>query len=229
MEEVELELINSTPFASLSRKFPGVVIYRWCSSVIDYLEMYGDVNETKRASKELRKAAGEIDSFVVSHDDFKTSSSTAISCRCTVHNSTIRLAESMNLLWEAPAIYTDGKEKLRLIAFSNNELKTFVDKASAHGAVEIVRKRKIEPDSLRDIYSISLKDLFGGMTAKQVEYLREAISRGMFDTPKRVKVEELARVHGITKSTMQEHIMKAENKLIRAVEPYITLYVHSEG
>ena len=50
----------------------------------------------------------------------------------------------------------------------------------------------------------------------------------MFSSPKKVKIEELAKKHGLTKSTMQEHVNKAKNKLIQSIEPYLTLYIHSK-
>ncbi|MGC8563009.1 MAG: helix-turn-helix domain-containing protein [Thermoplasmata archaeon] len=228
MEEIELELKNSTPFALLSQEFPDLTIFRWCSSVVDYIEMYGPKERVEKASKSLEITTENIHSFVVTADSSENHASTAISCRCNVSNSTIRLAESMNLLWEAPAIYKDGKERLRLIAFSDQAIKEFFKKASANGEAHIIRKKKIEPDSLRDVYSISLKDLIGSLSVKQAKYLREAIGRGMFSSPKRIKIEELARAHGITKSTMQEHVNKATNKLIQSIEPYLTLYIHSQ-
>ncbi|EQD36244.1 Bacterio-opsin activator, HTH domain protein, partial [mine drainage metagenome] len=78
-----------------------------------------------------------------------------------------------------------------------------------------------------EIYSISLSNILGGLSLLQLKYLRDAIAVGMFSSPKRVKVEDLARSHGLSKSTMQEHINKARNKLLQAMEPYITLYMHS--
>ena len=228
MEEIELELKNATPFTLLSQEFPDLTIFRWCSSVVDYVEMYGPKERVQKAARSLKITTQKIHSYVVTEDSSENHSSTAISCRCNVVNSTIRLAESMNLLWEAPAIYKDGRERLRLISFSDAELEQFFKRASANGEIHILRKKKIEPESLRDVYRISLKELLGTLSLKQAKYLREAIGSGMFSSPKKVKIEELAKKHGLTKSTMQEHVNKAKNKLIQSIEPYLTLYIHSK-
>ncbi len=227
MEEIELALTNSTPFTALSREFPDLLIFRWCSSIIDYVEMYGPEDRIQKASIRLKEVTESIHSFVVTEDVLEDRSSTAISCRCNLLNSTIRLAESMNLLWEAPAIYEKGEEKLRLISFSSTEFGSFYGKVASQGTTRIIRKKKIEPDSLRDVYSISLKDIFGDLSTKQAKYLKEAIGKGMFSSPRRLRVEDMARNNGLSKSTMQEHLRKAENKLIRSVEPYLALYLHS--
>ncbi len=227
MEEVELRLVNSTPFCQLSAEFPQITMFRWCSSVIDYVEVYGDNHIVKRATERLKEITESIDSQIVTSDRMENHVSAGISCRCNTVNSSIRLAESMNLLWEAPAVYANGEEKLRLISFSGVDLDAFFQEVSRSGKATIERKKRIDPDSLRDVYSISLKDLFGELSGKQALYLREAVSMGMFSSPRRTMVEELARIHGLSKSTMQEHLNKARNKLIQAVEPYLTLYLHS--
>ncbi|MCL4447139.1 MAG: helix-turn-helix domain-containing protein [Thermoplasmatales archaeon] len=228
MDEIEISIKNRTPFSVLSQEFPDLTIFRWCSSIIDYVEMYGHKERIEEATERLKGVTERIHSFVITAELAEDSSSTAISCRCSVNNSTIRLAESMNLLWEAPAIYKNGEERLRLISFSNDEFSSFFDKASSWGTVRIIKKKKMRPDSLRDVYSISLKELFGSLSSKQALYFRDAIVRGMFSSPKRVKVEKMANIHGISKSTMQEHLRKAENKLIRSMEPYLTLYIHPD-
>lgn len=228
MEEIEIRMVNSTPFCRLSVEFPGITMFRWCSSVVDYVEAYGDPETAGKASERLKEITGGIDSQVVSYDKIDQHLAASISCRCTTRNSSIRLAESMNLLWEAPAIYANGEERLRLISFSPEDLDAFFREASKAGEVEIVRKRRIEPDSLRDVYSISLHDLFGELSGKQARYLREAIVMGMFSSPRRTRIEELARAQGLSKSTMQEHVNKARNKLIQAMEPYLTLFIQSE-
>jgi predicted DNA binding protein len=227
MEEIELKLDNLTPFCELSKEFPEITIFRWCNSVIDYVEMYGKEDRMKEAYRRLAEVTSAIHSRILNSGLIGTHSESAISCRCTTHNSSIRLAESMNLLWEAPAVYGNGKETLRLISFSQKDLEGFFDAASMEGTIQFVRKKNILPDSLREVYSISLGDIFESMSSKQVRYLRDAIALGLFNSPRKAKIEDLARSSGLSKSTMQEHINKARNKLLKAMEPYISLYLHS--
>ncbi len=227
MEEIRIAMTNNTPFAMISKGFPDLTILRWCSSVIDYAEVYGSKERVERAMALLEETTKKIHSLVLSTDEIGDHTSTAISCSCSVRNSTIRLAESLNLLWEAPAVYEGGEEILRVISFSNEAFSSFFNRVSAVGNVRIIKKRKVKLDSLRDIYSISLIDLFGNLSNRQASYMRDAIGRGFFSAPKSTNLEDLARLHGISKSTMQEHLNKARNKLIRSVEPYLTLYLHS--
>jgi predicted DNA binding protein len=79
------------------------------------------------------------------------------------------------------------------------------------------------------MYTISLNEVFGEFSTKQLMFLRDAVSRGMFSTPRKIKVEDLAKARGVTKSTMQEHLNKARNKLMKSMEPYINLFLDSSS
>jgi hypothetical protein len=51
------------------------------------------------------------------------------------------------------------------------------------------------------------------LTARQVTILRLAHSMGYFDIPKKAGVEDLARMVGINKGTVGEHLQKAEKRV----------------
>ncbi|MEM0156413.1 MAG: helix-turn-helix domain-containing protein [Thermoplasmataceae archaeon] len=227
MEEIEFKLRNKTVFSEISREFPDMTILRWCSSVIDYVEVYGDPQRSTEVKTRLMSATKDLKSQIVSAEIRDQTVSAAISCRCTVENSTIRLAEKMNLLWVAPAKYSDGYEMIRLISFSPEDTMKFYTAASRIGDVEIQKKTTIEPDSLRRMYTISLNEVFTGFSTKQLIFLRDAVSMGLFSTPRKIMVEDLARSKGVSKSTMQEHLNKAKNKLMKSLEPYINLFLDS--
>jgi len=60
------------------------------------------------------------------------------------------------------------------------------------------------------------------LTDKQKAALRTAIAHGYYQHPRESTVEELASISGISRSTFQEHLRKAESKIIkRAAEGVI--------
>lgn len=223
MYELELKLENSLPFASFSLRYPDLRIFRWCSSSVDYLEIYGRPNFLKEASNKLGEFAQSLGSRVVRSTLYEDKMTAMLACRCSVGNSTIRLVESKNFLWEAPARYHKGIETLRVISFEEESIQVLYSDLERIGKIEVVKKRKILPESLRDVYRISLSELTGTMTPKQIRYLRDATSMGFFASPRRIIIEDLAAMHGVSKSTMQEHINKARNKLMLSMEPYLSL------
>jgi hypothetical protein len=63
-------------------------------------------------------------------------------------------------------------------------------------------------------YNPSVAGIFDVLTPKQKEILLEAYRRGFFDHPRRINAGELAEEMGMHKTTLLEHIHKAESRLI---------------
>lgn len=223
MDEVVLELRNSMIFSSFSARFPDLKIFRWCSSVMDYLEIYGRPGEIETALEFLGKAAKDLNSRLEIRGNFGSRATAMMNCRCSLENSSIRIVESRNFLWEAPASYRGGVETIRIVTVDDSHLSELYDELRKTGDVNVTSKRRIVPESLRDLYTLSISNLTADLTSRQVEYLRQAITMGFYASPRRIMIEDLARLHGISKSTMQEHLNKARNKLLQALEPYLSL------
>ncbi len=51
-----------------------------------------------------------------------------------------------------------------------------------------------------------------------------AYNSGYYQTPRRVSVEKVAERARVPRTTLQEHLNKAENKLISSIIPQIQLY-----
>ena len=56
--------------------------------------------------------------------------------------------------------------------------------------------------------------LLDDLTARQRDVLRLAHMMGYYDVPKRVRVEDLARILGMNKGTVGEHLRRAERHLM---------------
>ncbi len=67
------------------------------------------------------------------------------------------------------------------------------------------------------ISNISITHLLPELTSKQKEALGIAINNGYYDYPKKVKMEKLAEMMGVSYSTYQQHLKKAEGAIMPAV------------
>src|SRR5437016_11745175 len=74
-----------------------------------------------------------------------------------------------------------------------------------------------------DAYLLSLSSLFGNLTEKQMKALLAAIEGGYYEIPKRTTADELAGKLGTPRSTLEEHIRKAESKIVLAMAPYMMM------
>ena len=57
-----------------------------------------------------------------------------------------------------------------------------------------------------------------GLSPRQREVFQLAQSRGYYEYPRKVTAQELADEMDITKSTLLEHLRKAEQKLMTGIE-----------
>jgi predicted DNA binding protein len=71
---------------------------------------------------------------------------------------------------------------------------------------------------------ITLNSLVNRLTEKQVDAIVAAYNSGYCQTPRRVNVEKVAERTGVPRTTLQEHLNKAENKLISSIIPQMQLY-----
>jgi predicted DNA binding protein len=225
MEEIALRMEHDLPFNNVAKAFPGVRFYRWCNSMVDYLEFLADDRAVlDRLEESLPRSVASLHSSIVYRSRSGTRLEVMVRCRCSPQNSTVRMTEGQNCLWKPPVVYEAGREHLTVLAPEPARFRSLYRELREVAKVEILRKVSASPDVLRDSYTLSLSELFQDLTAKQIEVLLRAVERGYFDIPKTVSLERLAREASLGESTLQEHLSKAEARLVRALAPYLRLY-----
>ena len=78
---------------------------------------------------------------------------------------------------------------------------------------------------MRDLYTVSSKRLFSELTEKQVQYILTAISAGYYDIPSKTDIRALSNRLSISKSTLQEHLSKANSYILKALLPILFLHL----
>jgi predicted DNA binding protein len=225
MQEVKLELENEFPFSNLSKENPKLKFYRWCNSRVDYLEVYGEEHDLKEFQPNILKIEETLSTKVIYQSASINRIKIMLSCRCSIENSSIRVAESVNCIWKGPVIYYGGREYLTLIIVEESTVSQVYRKFTTQGTAILKKSVAILPDSLRNTYSIPISNLFLGITEKQGMVFREALEAGYFEIPKQTDIKKLAQRFNISKSTLEEHLNKARSKFFKNMEPYINLFV----
>ncbi len=225
MDEIALRMEHDLPFNNVAKAFPDVRIYRWCNSMVDYLEFLAENPAVlDRVEKVLPRSVASLHSSVVYRSRTEERLDVMVRCRCSPQNSTVRMTEGRNCLWKPPVVYEAGTERLTVLAPEPARFRSLYRDLRAVAHVDILKKVTASPDVLRDSYTLSLSELFGDLTAKQLETFLRAVERGYFELPKEVSLETLAREASLGESTLQEHLSKAESRLVRALAPYLRLY-----
>jgi predicted DNA binding protein len=85
-------------------------------------------------------------------------------------------------------------------------------------------------ESARGAITVPVDEFLKSLTKKQLAAFLAAMQLGYYNLPKRVTVEEIASNQGMKRSTYEEHLRKAELKILQSVRPYARLvYTTSEG
>jgi predicted DNA binding protein len=218
--EIQIKARTNSPIHRLTEKYPSLRIWMWCNFVQDVYEMESDSSEEFRdAVAEFRGIYNVLDETEISTNIRLITQNCVCSRETTVHDN-IQELEILNLM---PIFYARGYEYYRLIAFRHEALSELFDRLNEQGfQVEVQEKAPFNGmvcDSL-----VTLNSLVGDLTAKQVDAIVAAYNNGYYQTPRRVNVQAIAERVGVPRTTLQEHLNKAENKLISSIIPQIQLY-----
>ncbi|MBI4450422.1 helix-turn-helix domain-containing protein [Candidatus Woesearchaeota archaeon] len=107
--------------------------------------------------------------------------------------------------------HREGKHTWHLASFDKGPLMRVYSFAKKHLGAELL---KLQQEKLSNI---TITKFLPELTKKQKTALEFAIHNGYYDYPKKVKMEKLAEIMGLSYSTYQAHLKKAEGKLIPSV------------
>jgi len=119
-----------------------------------------------------------------------------------------------NLLHVLPVIYERGWEYYRVIAFRHKDLKNLLQRLEEMNfTVEVLRKVPFD-GFIASSLTLTADALFSDLT----------YSHGYYRLPRKTDVKTIASRKRVPRTTFQEHLKKAENKLVASLIPYIQLF-----
>ena len=121
----------------------------------------------------------------------------------------LQLYLSPELIFVKPiVIKPDGFEYAEIAALQKSVLTNFLKNAQKWLKIEV---QKISQEKIRDIYVPHIMPEF---TEKQKQVITLAYKNGYYSYPRQIEIKRLAKIAGLSPSTFQEHLHKAEQKLI---------------
>jgi len=113
----------------------------------------------------------------------------------------------LDLIWDVPVLRS-RERIITTVVGEEAELKRYLDLVGEFGKVTGVTFQAVSQHQ---------RGVLGSLSRRQREMLLAAHREGYYAYPRRVRTEDLARKMGIRKSTLIEHLRRAENKLIQEV------------
>jgi len=149
------------------------------------------------------------------------------SCTCTDENTVGRHMGSLDVLHVFPVITEKGWEYHRVLFFRHKDFEELVQRLTENGfIIEILRKVPFD-GYIDGSLALNADTLMSGLTEKQVNALLTAHRYGYYYLPRRADVQTIADRIQVPRTTFQEHLKKAENKLMAALIPYVQMFKHS--
>ncbi|HZW56673.1 MAG TPA: helix-turn-helix domain-containing protein [Nitrososphaerales archaeon] len=222
MNRTQLRLEHDMPFNNLSKMFPDASISRWCNLQVDILEVNSQrKDEIEQVKGSLKRMLRKLSAKLINISSYSERSLEAvIKCRCALNNSSVSIIEASNCIPVMPITYKAGHEFCEILAFSSKDLNKALGNLSKFGKVEIESHGSIFRPNARSSMTISVADFFGELTQKQLDALVQSIEMGYYGYPKNRTIAEMASLLKVPASTFEEHLRKAEIKIMRAISPY---------
>ena len=232
MFDVSLKLDHSLPFCGFSKLFPSVSIQRWCNLQVDILEFQSPKEEdAEKLEHALGKMLKTLGARLIRFNRYSSKNLEAvIGCRCATDNSSVAVIEWAGCIPVMPVSYRGGLEYCRVLAFTKDSLNGAISGLSKMSKLEVESKSVIPRESARGAITVPVDEFLGTLTKKQLAAFITAMQMGYYGMPKGATIEEIASSQGMKRSTYEEHLRKAELKILQAVRPYARLaYVTSRG
>lgn len=229
--ELGFKLRHDCPFNRLSRKFPTAVVAWWSNFDQDVLEVtYGSSDAAGGYMDELIRIIGDMGGSIVRKTLASSKLQLVVNWDGTKWESSMsRVYVKHNCLVLHPTIHTDGWEWYRVVAFSERDMKALFRELDSSGEVEVISKKTAQAGNMRDNLVITTTNLVGGLTGKQTEALLLALDYGYYAVPKKATTEAVAARVGLPRTTFEEHLRKAESKVMLSVAPFVHLTAGKEN
>lgn len=196
-------------------------MFVWCNREYEVIEMIAEKQHEYSAAKQELSKIGKI---VEETSDRHQVHIVIKTCSCHQENSVTKHIDAFNLLHVSPVIYEQGWEYYRVVAFRHKDLKGLLRTLEDKGFIfDVVRKVPFD-GFVASSLTLTADALFSNLTEKQMDALMTAYSHGYYRLPRRASVQTIAHQRRLPRTTFQEHLKKAENKLIVSLVPYIQLF-----
>lgn len=115
-----------------------------------------------------------------------------------------------------PLTYADGAKYCRVLALDSATLSAVYRDLAADHDVTVVEKHEVTTPPRKSPLS-NLDTALPDLTARQRDVLRAARDAGYYEIPRAVTTEELSESFDLDRRTVEEHLRRAENKLLGAL------------
>src|SRR5436190_13605360 len=216
--EISFRTQYDYPFIQMSQRYQGLPISMWCLFGRELVQVpTSDVAILESIQADIRKAGRCIEEWVEAQE----SRIFMLKCTCDTLDSPWNIWEPFEFVDAPPAVYKDGWGYFRVIGFDETRTRDLFKELNSRGPTELIRKRELTLSVLPS--SVWVNSLFAELTEKQMSAVLKAHRYGYYTSPRQITTESIAKGSGLSRSTYEEHLRKAENRIMARRIPTIRL------
>lgn len=216
-----LEIQQEGLYTNFSRDNPHLEIHLWCNYQHDILEIRGEEDILKKAKSKLQNSLGNI---LKIYPESSTNQLILKRCRCA-ESSLSQILDRYDCLELPPVRYFYGRLIINLIVTSESPTMIVEDLQNENPDLK-VKVLKLAPikklDNPYPLY-LPLDNLKQSITKRQLEAITVALNRGYYEIPREAILETLALEMSIKRRTYEDHLRRAEKKIMDFIIPTLML------
>lgn len=224
--QIALKISYNSFFINLSRRFPSAKIFIWCNREKDVIEIFvKDSEDYPLVMKEIHDhpMLGVLEE---SSDDCRFYLNLN-ECHCMNQDTIVSHIGELDILNVFPNMIENGWGYHRLIVFRHKDLEELLRRLENWGWVYKVLRKVPFDGFIASSLTLSADFLFSSLTEKQMDAMLTAHRHGYYNLPRDSDIQTIAAQKKVPRTTFQEHLKKAENKLVAALVPYLQLFNHT--
>ncbi len=224
--EVVLKVSHGSGFGDITRRFPSTTISIWCNRENDVIEVVvRNAEEYPLVMKEIR--ALRIVEVMDEISDERRLYLNVHQCNCMKEDTIVRHIGQLDILNIFPNVIENGWTYHRLVVFKHENLEDLLRRLDEWGWFYKIMRKVPFDGYIAGSLALSAHSLFSELTEKQMEAVLTAYRYGYYNLPRGADLQAIAAKKQVPRTTFQEHLKKAENKLVGALIPHMQLLTHT--
>lgn len=224
--ELEFKIRHHCRLADFSFQHPVIGIHMWRLKNHEIIEVFSrDGTEAKMSLDEVNSLDGAIDHI---GDNYRTHLISK-SIPCAVDNLIEECSSNLDILHISPINYYEGWEYHRVIAFRQDDITKLIDNLQECSYIPWILRKVPFSGFTEESMTVRTETLFANLTDFQTDAVLTAHSHGYYKIPRSANVKTISNNIGVRRTTFQEHLRKAENKIIQALIPHLHTWHHFSG
>ena len=222
LDEIVFRIKHDWPLGRIFMESNDAIGSLWCNNgERDIIEVRSDDSSN---IKTIRHDMTSLPNYISHHFSQRDKSLiTVTTCACYKEGAVPSIVAENGCLLMPPTVIRQGWEHYKVVSMSPTTERGLFRNLERAGKFEVISKTHILNTGIGGTMRISVLSLFSRLTDKQLRALLTAYGQGYYRSPRETTTQDLSgRLH-LTRPTYEEHLRKAENKVISAVAQHLSL------